>query len=311
MRLIAAFFQLIRLPNLFFIALTQTLFQYCIFYPLFRGEMPAGDNKQFILLVIASVLIAAAGYIINDYFDVNIDQVNKPDKIVVDKLIHRRWAIAWHMILSVSGIILTALALPLLQKWYLVLGNILVVILLWFYSTTYKKSVLIGNVIIALLTAWTILIIYFSKIDISDVFAAADLERQAKFFRLTVLYASFAFIISLVREAIKDMEDMTGDARYNCLTMPIAWGINATKIYVAVWLIVLVLMLLIIQAYILPYGWWLPAIFCILLIIYPLVNIFYRLFKSYTQHEFHNLSNRTKFVMLTGILSMIFFGIYL
>ena len=311
MRLIAAFFRLIRLPNLFFIALTQTLFQYCIYHPLFRGDIPANDFRQFILLVAASVLIAAAGYIINDYFDVNIDQVNKPGKIVVDKVIHRRWAIAWHMILSVAGIGLTILALPLLQKWYLVLANIAVVFLLWFYSTAYKKYLLIGNIIIALLTAWTILIIYFSKIDITEVLAAADVERQAKFFRLTVLYASFAFIISLIREAIKDMEDLEGDSRYNCFTMPIAWGINATKIYVAVWLIVTILMLLVTQAYILPYGWWIPVLYCVVMIIIPLVNIFIRLFKSSTKHQFHILSNRTKFVMLTGILSMIFFAFYL
>ena len=311
MRLIAAFFRLVRLPNLFFIALTQTLFQYCIYHPLFMGDIPFSDTKQFILLVAASVLIAAGGYIINDYFDVNIDQVNKPGKIVVDKVIHRRWAIAWHMILSIAGIGLTILALPFFQKWYLVLANIAVVILLWVYSTTYKKYLLVGNVIIALLTAWTILIIYFSKIDITEVLAAGDVERQAKFFRLTMLYAAFAFIISLVREAIKDMEDLEGDARYNCFTMPIAWGINATKIYVAVWLIVLILMLMVTQAYILPYGWWIPVMYCILMIIIPLGNIFFRLFKSSTQHQFHILSNRTKFVMLTGILSMIFFAFYL
>lgn len=311
MRLIAAFFRLVRLPNLFFIALTQILFQYCVYYPLFRGDIPAGDTLQFFLLVAASVLIAAAGYIINDYFDVNIDQVNKPGKIVVDKVIHRRWAIAWHMILSFVGIVLTAVALPFFEKWYLILANIAVVVLLWIYSTTYKKSLLIGNIIIALLTAWTILVIYFSKIDITEVMAAADLERQAKFFRLTILYASFAFIISLVREAIKDMEDMPGDAKYNCHTMPIVWGVNATKIYVAVWLIVLVLMLLVIQAYTLPYGWWVPIVYCILFIILPLINIFLRLFKSSSTQEFHILSNRTKFVMLTGILSMIFFGFYL
>jgi 4-hydroxybenzoate polyprenyltransferase len=164
---------------------------------------------------------------------------------------------------------------------------------------------------IALLTAWTLLILYFSKIDITDVLAAADLDRQAKFFRLTMLYAAFAFVISLVREAIKDMEDMPGDARYNCLTMPIVWGVNATKIYVAVWLIVLITMLVMIQVYILPYGWWWPFLFCVLFIIAPLIIVFRQLFPATTPAQFHQLSNRTKFVMLTGILSMVFFSIYL
>lgn len=90
MRLIAAFFKLIRLPNLFFIALTQVLFQFCIYYPLYRDVVPEKDLLHFIFLVLASLFIAAAGYVINDYFDINIDEINKPHKMVVDKVIHRR-----------------------------------------------------------------------------------------------------------------------------------------------------------------------------------------------------------------------------
>ena len=87
MRLIAAFLKMIRLPNLLFIALTQVLFQFCIYYPLYDGYIPVNDTCNFILLVLASLFIAAAGYIINDYFDINIDEVNKPEKMVVDKMI--------------------------------------------------------------------------------------------------------------------------------------------------------------------------------------------------------------------------------
>src|SRR5688500_2437746 len=153
MRLTAAFLKMIRLPNLLFIALTQALFQFCIFYPLYNGHIPANDTRNFILLVFASLFIGGAGYIINDYFDINIDEVNKPEKMVVDKVINRRWAIAWHFILSITGILFTAMALPVFDKWYLLLGNIFCVILLWFYSTTFKQKLLIGNIIISVLTA--------------------------------------------------------------------------------------------------------------------------------------------------------------
>ena len=112
MRLIAAFLKMIRLPNLFFIALTQVLFQYCIYHSLYKDSLPANDTMHFILLVFASLFIAAAGYIINDYFDINIDEVNKPDRMVVDKVINRRWAIAWHFILSTTGLLLTIMAIP-------------------------------------------------------------------------------------------------------------------------------------------------------------------------------------------------------
>jgi 4-hydroxybenzoate polyprenyltransferase len=307
MRLTAAFLKMIRLPNLLFIALAQLLFQVCIFHKLYEGNIAGNDWFHFILLVLASLFIAAGGYVINDYFDINIDEVNKPKRMVVDKVIHRRWAIAWHFMLSMAGIILTAIALPVWQKWYLILSNIFVVALLWFYSTNFKKSLLIGNIVISLLTAWTILIIFFSKVSLSDAFSGT----HHKFFRLAVLYACFAFISSLIREAIKDMEDMHGDAKYGCHTMPIAWGVNATKVYVAVWLIVLIALLIVLQVYVLQFRWWLPVAYSIALVILPLFIIFYKLFKATSVEQFHSLSSWTKFVMLTGILSMIFFYFYL
>ena len=310
MRLIAAFFRLVRLPNLFFMALSQVLFQFCIYQTLYKGVIPEGDTFHFILLVLASLLIAAAGYIINDYFDINIDEVNKPHRMVVDKVISRRWAIAWHFMLSITGIVLTAFALPILQKWYLILGNIFCVALLWLYSTNFKRQLLTGNIVVSLLTAWTILIIFFSKVSLADAFGAGD-GNHYKLFRIAILYAGFAFIISLIREAIKDMEDMEGDAKYGCKTMPIVWGVNATKVYVAVWLIVLLAILIVVMVYILQFQWWLPVAYGIATILFPLVVILIKLKRSSTVQDFHQLSTITKLVMFTGILSMLFFYFWL
>jgi 4-hydroxybenzoate polyprenyltransferase len=310
MRLIAAFLKMIRLPNLIFIALTQVLFQFCIYYPLYKGNILAHDTRNFILLVAASLFVAAAGYIINDYFDINIDEVNKPERMVVDKLISRRWAIAWHFILSTIAVLLTMLALPVLQKWYLVLANIFCIAVLWFYSTTFKRNLLIGNIAISLLTAWTILLIFFSKLSVSDAFDSG-FHGQPKFFRFAFLYAGFAFIITLIREAIKDIEDMPGDEKYGCRTMPILWGVNATKVYIAVWMIILIAILIVIQIYVLQFRWWWAVAYCILLIIFPLLYIFSKLFKASSNRDYHELSSWTKVVMLTGILSMVFFYFYL
>ncbi len=310
MRLIAAFFKLIRLPNLIYIALTQALFQFCIYYPLYKGHIPPHDTRSFILLVLASVFIAAAGYIINDYFDINIDEVNKPQRMVVDKLISRRWAIAWHFIFSLAGVLLTMLALPILQKWYLVLANIFCIALLWFYSTTFKGKLLIGNIIISLLTAWTILIVFFSKVGVTDAIGTAS-PMQPKFFRFAFLYAGFAFIISLVREAIKDIEDMPGDSKYGCRTMPIVWGVNATKVYIAVWMIILIAVLVVIQVYVLQFRWWWAVVYCVPFIIVPLLYVFFKLFKASSVQDYHKLSSWTKVLMFTGILSMIFFYFYI
>ncbi len=307
MRLIVAFFKLVRLPNLFFMALTQVLFQYCIYHKLYKANIPAGDTYSFVLLALSSLFIAAAGYIINDYFDINIDEINKPHKMVVDKIISRRWAIAWHFMLSGAGILLTFLAVPFATKWYIVLANIICVMLLWLYSAKFKKSLLTGNIVISILTAWTILVIFFSKVHLQDAFQPG----HQRFFRLAILYAGFAFIISLIREAIKDMEDMTGDAKYGCRTMPIVWGVNATKVYVAVWLIVLLAVLLLLQVYVLQFQWWLAVVYNVAAIIFPLGLVFYKLKGSHTSQAYHHLSSYTKLAMLTGIISMIFFYIYL
>jgi 4-hydroxybenzoate polyprenyltransferase len=125
MRLLGAFLKLIRLSNLFFIVLTQFLFYYCILVPVLRsvGAVAKIDQLQFILLSLASVLIAAAGYIINDYFDVNIDQVNKPKKNVVDIIVSRRWAILWHFVLSGIGVLLSLYISWKTGLWYIVLAN--------------------------------------------------------------------------------------------------------------------------------------------------------------------------------------------
>ncbi|RYZ49567.1 MAG: ubiquinone biosynthesis protein UbiA, partial [Chitinophagaceae bacterium] len=257
MNVVSAFFRLVRWPNLVFIALTQALFYFCIYLPLFRQP----ETGKMILLILASVFIAAAGYIINDYFDLNIDLVNKPTKNVVDKVIHRRWAIIWHLVLSVVGVLLTALAVRL-EYWYLVLANIVCVALLWFYSTSFKRQLLIGNIVISLLTAWTILVFFFAFNHPSNAFNTSN-ELSVKFFRLAFLYSGFAFIISLIREAIKDIEDMEGDARYGCRTLPIVTGVRTTKVYAGIWMTVLVAALLVLQFYVLQFGWWPSVIYAV------------------------------------------------
>ena len=311
MKLPGAFFRLVRWPNLVFIILTQVLFEYCVFRRAYgQDALYPGEEKQFWLLVIASVLIAAAGYIINDYFDLNIDQVNKPDKVVVSVIINRRWVIFWHMFLSLLGLFFTVTALPMLQYWHLVIANLASIVLLWLYSTNLKRQLLVGNILISLLTAWTIGILYFSKypFNISKFFNAN--AHEVRFFRLTIVYMSFAFIISLIREVIKDMEDVEGDRKYGCRTMPIVWGMNASKVFVAVWIIVLVAALLILQIYVLQFGWWMSALYCLVFIVAPLIWILLKLFKARQAADFHRLSTAVKLVMLTGILSMLFFQAY-
>lgn len=291
-----------------FIVITQFLFYYCVYLPLVQ---PPGASEKFLffLLIISSVLIAAAGYIINDYFDLQIDVINKPGRIIIDKYIKRRWAIVLHWLLSGIGILISLYISYKTGVWVISLVNFLCVFLLWLYSITLKKRLLVGNVIISLLAAWVIGVVYFFAG--ADLFSFADLPGKAadfnvrRFFKYTLLYAGFAFIMTLIREVIKDMEDTEGDRKYGCNTMPIAWGIPASKIFTGVWISVSIAALAALQLYAGLSGWWLAAVYIVVLIIAPLIYLLRGLIRSNTPAEFHGLSSLVKLIMLTGILSML------
>lgn len=310
MKVIAAFLRLVRSMNLLFIVITQVLFQYAIVVPMFiyQDASPVLSPLYFGLLCLSSVLIAAAGYIINDYFDLNIDRINKPGKIVVEKIIKRRWAIVWHWVLSFLGIIIGFYLSWKLRIIWLGFANTACVIALWFYSTTFKKKLIIGNVLISLLTAWVVLVIGFAThyrmVTNTSVYETFNASRLLRF---TFLYAGFAFIICLIREVIKDVEDMAGDMKYGCKTMPIMWGVHVSKVFAGTWLTVLTAALAIVFAYVLQLKWLFAAAYCLVLIIIPLLIALRRLQKAQTTEDFNKLSGIIKFVMLTGILSMIFF----
>jgi len=301
--------QLVRWPNMVFIIITQSLFYYCIIQPkiITDGHVSNLGGSNFILLIIASVCIAAAGNIINDYFDINIDLVNKPQKVIIGKYISRRTAILLHSLLSVVGIGISFYLDSTSSVAFLGLMNSACVLLLFIYSISLKRKLLLGNILISLLTAWVVLVVSFCELSLLTV---RPINGSVSITRLTFLYAGFAFIISLIREGIKDMEDVEGDRRYGCRTMPIQWGLQATKVFIGVWLVVIIALLLLLQLYVLQFGWWLSAIYCVVTILLPLVLIFKQLLTATTQQHFHNISTKVKLVMLTGIFSMLFFLMY-
>lgn len=266
------------------------------------------------MLILSSVLIAAAGYIINDYFDLNIDRVNKPEKLVVEKIIKRRWAIMLHILLSVTGILI-GLYIDIKERTlWVAAANLLCVLLLFGYSVSLKKKFLAGNVLISLLTAWVIIVVfmcYYFKGYYHQFGEYQPLNSYLnRVIKLAFVYAGFAFIISLIREVIKDMEDMEGDAKYGCKTMPIVWGIPSSKVFTAVWLIVLIGAVIILQFYAMHLRWWWSVAYSIVTIIVPLLWILQKLYQAKVSKDYHRLSTAVKLVMLAGILSMLFFKVY-
>ncbi|MEJ7610443.1 MAG: geranylgeranylglycerol-phosphate geranylgeranyltransferase [Ferruginibacter sp.] len=308
MKLVAAFFRLIRWPNLLFIVLTQFLFYYCIYVPLLiQPPSPAGVIL-FFLLSLSSILIAAGGYIINDYFDQQIDAVNRPGKLIVGKLVKRRWAILWHWVLSAAGLMISVYISYRTGIWLISLINFICVILLWFYSTTLKRKLLSGNIAIAFLTAWVIGVIFVFAGTHTFLFTGwkeggviSDVRRLFKF---ALLYAGFAFIMTIIREVIKDAEDMEGDRKYDCKTMPITWGIPAAKVFTGVWITMSIATLGVLQLYVWLSGRQIAAVYIILFIILPLIILLRNLYRAETSADYHRLSSLVKIIILAGILSM-------
>lgn len=293
-----------------FIALTQYLFFYAILFPLLskQGIHTTFNFLYLSLLVISSVFIAGAGNIINDYFDLNIDIINKPHKVIIGKYIHRHWAISAHIVLSIAGIIIGLYLDKKTNTFLLGFTNAVCVCALFIYSVVLKRKPLSGNILISLLTAWTVGVVTFSQTKI--LITQFNSENIQTLTRITILYASFAFIISFIREMVKDAEDMEGDRKYNCRTFPILFGIPATKIFIYVWVFILIALLIILIFYILPFRWWLGIIYIIIFILIPLFNIFKMIRKAHTSGDFNDASNYIKMVMFTGIYSMIFFWYY-
>lgn len=313
MQLLTAFLRMVRYPNLIYIALTQFLLQYCVVAPVLadNGELPSLSGLSFFLLSLSTVLIAAAGYIINDYFDINIDIVNKPDKMVVDKIISRRWAMAWHTIFNMAGVSLGFIVAWRLGQIYLGFTQVLCSLLLWFYSTSFKRQVLIGNVVISLLTALAVVVVGFYEKQIYESFEAIMSPVGRRLIQIIGVYALFAFLISLVREIVKDLEDMIGDSKDGCRTIPIVWGVEPAKRFCYTLLLGIQVLILLTELRIALLGWYTAIIYLLLLVQAPAVYIYLLLKKAHLPEHYHRVSSLVKLLMLTGILSMIFFKILL
>lgn len=276
-----ALLHLIRFPNLVLILLSQGLVQACL---LANGVAWSQVlEPEFALLTFATVCIAAAGYIINDYYDVKIDAINRPDRILVGRAIRRRRAMFAHIILSFAGIAIGFwLSVPV------GLINLGAVLLLWGYSARLKKMLLVGNVVVALLSASMLLVVAVHADTLNKV---------------TLGYAFFALLISLIREIIKDMEDVKGDASFDCRTLPIVAGLRNTKL--VLYPVIALFLAFLITVILHPKTSLIFDVYMLLLVLLPSVWLIVKLVRADRKSDFTFLSNLNKFIMLTGILSML------
>lgn len=311
MQQLKAFFILIRLKNLIIIALTQYLIRYAIIEPminlsLFELQL---SHFNFFLMSLATILIAAGGYIINDYFDTRIDRVNRPDLVVIDTYINRRVAMSAHLITSIAGILLGFYVAS--QAGVYQLGFIYAISsgMLWFYSTNFKRQVIIGNLVISFLTALVPIMVPLFEIPLlNKAYGEILLEANADFMfllRFIGAYSLFAFIITLIREIIKDMEDVNGDSSFGRITIPIAIGLEKSKIIVITLSLILIIGLAYIQRLQLQANDFIFFIYILITIQLPMTFLILKLKKAKEQSEFKYMSKIIKMIMLAGILSSV------
>ncbi|MBK7667898.1 MAG: geranylgeranylglycerol-phosphate geranylgeranyltransferase [Sphingobacteriaceae bacterium] len=263
------------------------------------------SEVSFWLLVTSTTLIAAAGYIINDYFDVKTDIINHPETVVIDKVIKRRTAMLLHLIFSGVGLLLGAWLAYRCFALRLVLFQLVAITLLWFYSTNFKKQLLTGNLVIAFLTS----IIPFmplayemlNGVHVNTAFFDQEPEKLKLLLGITLLFSGFAFLTSLIREIIKDMEDFKGDIQTGCKTMPIAWGIITTK---TVTFFLIIITLGVLGFSMIKLWQWqqkTASFYLIMTVFVPLSILILQVIRAKTPFQFKVASLLLKFVMLFGI----------
>ncbi len=271
-----AFLRLTRFWNLFIIGMAQ------YFAALFLIDSQLLFDWKLMVLAFSTAIIAGAGYIINDYYDIKIDLINKPDRVVIGKEIGRRYALLFHSVLSFSGV-----GLGFLLGWRLGLIHIFSSFILWWYSNNLKRQPFVGNFMVALLTGLSILLVnLLYNMDNSFI----------------IIYSLFAFFITLVREIIKDIEDLKGDNSFGCKTLPIIWGIRKTKAVVYFLLALFSSLVIMINAIYtqMPFYYFLVFLFA------PLGIFFLVLVRADTKRNFYTLSQWCKMIMVLGIISMAF-----
>jgi 4-hydroxybenzoate polyprenyltransferase len=297
-----AFLNLVRYKNLIIVIIVQLLIKYGLFDSL--GVATTLDLLHFFLLILATVFIAAGGYIINDIYDVSIDKINRPEKVIINKKISESTANTMYLLFTFFGV---------LTGFYLSnhIGSpgfaalfILSAALLYMYATFVKSILLVGNLVISVLVGLSLIIVGVFELVPAIDYLNQSLQLEA--FSILLYYSFFAFLLTFLREIIKDIEDINGDKNGGRQTLPILLGRKRTSIVCFVLAIVSVILILIYMYEFLYRTPWVMLYFLIA-VIGPLLYFVVKIFAAESKTEFHHLSGLLKIVMVFGLLSLLFY----
>lgn len=312
--------QLIRYKNLAIILFTMCVVRYGIVLPMATYTPLGLINAElqfslfhFIMLVIATISISAAGYIINDYFDVNADMMNKPDKVIIGKKINRRKAMVMHWVFNIVGVACGIVASIGIGQAYFSLIFVFIAGLLWFYSTTFSKEPLIGNVIVAVLVAIVPLITAVYELLPLNFFYQHILASRFQSFAPILMwcfgFSVFAFLYSLIREIVKDIEDLEGDAAYGRNTLPIAFGIKISKTLVLIMYAVSIIALVVVQF--LYVSELFSYLYISLALALPTCISAVMFFKAQSAKAYHRVSTSLKLILIAGLLYVVLRNVFI
>jgi len=303
----AAFFNLIRFPNLLLIAFTQYVMRYAVILPvanLYGVEFQL-SGFTFFCIVLSTMCTAAAGYAINDYFDMKTDNINRPRKVVVGKAINRHKTVMAHGILCAAGVFLGGYVTWMAGIPELALVYIMVAGMLWLYSFTYKRQFLIGNFIVALFSA---LVPMMTLLDIPPMYQSSGtiLLEQGANFNYAVFWilgvAVWVFLTTLSHEIIKDAEAFEGDATYGCRSLPIVMGDQYTKwTIIGINASIVVTLGLIYHFYLRQITGYFSFFYLLLFLIVPIIFISWKVLKASTSDDYRRAGNWMIWVMIAGI----------
>lgn len=302
--------RLVRWSNVLFLGALIWVMEKWVATPVLRE---AGFGEQLpwyvtLLLMCATMLIGAGGYVINDYFDVKIDRINRPDEVVVTRSVSKPTAMRLSVVLSAIGVVCGISVAVLLRS--MTLGIIFVIIpgLLWFYSSSYKRLFLIGNLIIALLAGMTPLIVAMANVAQLELLYAGILPYTSLPHDLYCWlggFGLFAFLLTWIREIIKDMQDQMGDRELECHSMPVVWGETWTKVFVTALIVLTLAIIGHLWWHILPFptSWTsLSTRYIILGIAVPLLGALWLLWAAKIPSDYKTCQQVVKLTMLLGML---------
>ena len=307
---IKPYLQLLRIGNLAFLAILLYVMEKWVVVPLLHLEKFPEQMPWWILvlLILSTICIAAGGYVINDYFDVKIDRINRPDDMVVTRVISREGAMRWFYVLTAVGITAGLATAWWAHSWNLLFIYVVIPGLLWFYSASYKRMLLVGNLIVAFISALVPLIVAIIHADYLQHLYGDSLAYTPIVGQLYIWLGSFAlfsFLLTWAREVVKDMEDIEGDREMECRTMPIVWGETASKMVVTILVVATMALVSYIAWFVLPFPMeWstLTSRFVVFGLMVPMVCVLVLLWFARSKRELHTVQQVLKFAMFLGTM---------